>query len=116
MDFEKNIQELFLAQDKAKAQMHQEHQLQKQQKEQEYKQKQEEIEKLEEANKKERKEIEEDAWNQIDQIKDDNREELNKLIKEGMDKKSDLQKETGKFRTAMLDRQALTKEITEKTS
>ena len=33
-----------------------------------------------------------------------------------MDKKSELQKETGKFRTATLDRQALTKEITEKSS
>lgn len=67
-------------------------------------------------NKTERKDIEEDAWNQIDKIKDDNREELNKLIKEGMDKKSDLQKETGKFRTATLDRTALQKEITEKSS
>ena len=40
LDFEKNIQELFLQQDKAKAEMTQEHQLQKQQKENEYKQQQ----------------------------------------------------------------------------
>lgn len=39
LDFEKNIQELFLQQDKAKAEMQQEHALQKQKKDQEYKEK-----------------------------------------------------------------------------
>ena len=105
-----------MAQDKYKAQMHQEHQLQKLQKEKEFKEKQRQIEELEEKNKHRRKEIEDDAWKQIDELKDRNKDELSTIIKEGMENKSKLQKETGKFRTATLDRGALTKEIQEKAS
>ena len=116
LDFERNIQELFLAQDKAKAQMHQEHQLQKISKDKEYKEKQLKIEELEENNKQLRKQIEDDAWVAIDELKDKNKDELSAIIKEGMENKSKLQKETGKFRTATLERNALQKEIQEKAS
>lgn len=87
-----------MAQDKYKAQMHQEHQLQKLQKEKEFKEKQRQIEELEDKNKYRRKEIEDDAWKAIDELKDRNKDELSTIIKEGMENKSKLQKETGKFR------------------
>ena len=90
MDFEKDIQELFLQQDKAQAEMRQEHTLQKLAKDNEYKEKQSKIEILESDNVDERKRIEEHAWIKIDELKDRNKEELTAIIKEGMKNKSDL--------------------------
>ena len=90
LEFEKNIQELFLQQDKAKAEMQQEHTLQKLQKDNEYKDKAKEIDSLEVANVGQRKNIEEVAWIKIDELKDRNKEELTLIIKEGMKNKSDL--------------------------
>lgn len=114
LDFEKDIQELFLQQDKAKAEMQQEHTLQKLQKENELKEKAKMIEELGRANVEERKRIEEQAWIKIDELKDRNKEELTAIIKEGMKNKSDLQKETGTFRTKNTERETLVKEIKEK--
>lgn len=107
LDFEKNIQELFLQQDKAKAEMQQLHALEKQKKDQEYKEKMAEIVELERQNKEERKKIEEMAWIKIDELKDRNKDELSEIIKDGMQNKSDLQKETGKFRSANTERDTL---------
>ena len=72
------------------------------------------IEELERANVDERKCIEENAWIKIDELKDRNKEELTLIIKEGMKNKSDLQKETGTFRTKNTERETLVKEIKEK--
>ena len=116
MDFEKDIQELFLQQDKAQAEMRQEHTLQKLAKDNDYKEKQAKIETLESDNVDERKRIEEQAWIKIDELKDRNKEELTAIIKEGMKNKSDLQKETGTFRTKNTERETLMKEIKEKNS
>ena len=96
--------------------MQQEHTLQKLQKDNEYKEKQKMIEELERANVDERKCIEEGAWIKIDELKDRNKEELTLIIKEGMKNKSDLQKETGTFRTKNTERETLVKEIKEKSS
>merc|ERR1719469_618885 len=74
------------------------------------------IEELERANVDERKCIEENAWIKIDELKDRNKEELTLIIKEGMKNKSDLQKETGTFRTKNTERETLVKEIKEKSS
>ena len=114
LDFEKDIQELFLQQDKAKAEMQQEHTLQKLQKENDYKEMQTTIEELERNNVDQRKKIEEHAWIKIDELKDRNKEELTAIIKEGMKNKSDLQKETGTFKTKNNERDTLIKEIKEK--
>lgn len=116
IEFEKNIQELFLQNDKAKAEMQQEHALQKLQKDNEYKEKQKMIEELEFKNKSRRKEIEDEAWVKIDDLKDRNKDELSEIIKDGMNNKRDLQRETGKFRTANTERDTLNKEIKEKAS
>lgn len=56
------------------------------------------------------------AWIKIDELKDRNKDELSEIIKDGMQNKSDLQKETGKFRSATTERETLTKEIKEKAS
>ena len=114
IEFEKNIQELFLQNDKAKAEMQQEHALQKLQKDNEYKDKQKKIEELEDKNKQRRKEIEDEAWIKIDELKDKNKEELSEIILDGMNNKRDLQKETGKYRTANGEKETLNKEIKEK--
>ena len=114
IEFEKNIQELFLQNDKAKAEMQQEHALQKLQKDNEYKDKQKKIEELEDKNKQRRKEIEDEAWIKIDELKDKNKEELSEIILDGMNNKRDLQKETGKYRTANGQKETLNKEIKEK--
>lgn len=72
------------------------------------------IEELEEKNKYRRKQIEDEAWVKIDELKDRNKEELSEIIKDGMTNKSELQKETGKYRTAMTERETIKKEIKEK--
>ena len=74
------------------------------------------IEKLEKANVELRKNIEEEAWVKIDELKDRNKVELGEIIESGMKSKADLQKETGKYRTAGPERDTLTKEIKEKAS
>ena len=74
------------------------------------------IEELEKANVDERKSIEEEAWIRIDELKDRNKEELTQIIKDGMENKALLQKETGKYRTANSERETLVKSIKEKTS
>lgn len=90
LDFEKNIQELFLQQDKAKAEMQQEHALQSLQKTNEIKEKEAMIEALAQENVEQRKQIEESAWHKIDELKDRNKAELEEIIKDGMQNKSDL--------------------------
>jgi len=72
------------------------------------------IEDLEEKNKQRRKKIEDEAWVKIDELKDKNKEELSEIIKDGMKNKSDLQKETGQFRTKTTERDTTKKEIKEK--
>ena len=74
------------------------------------------IENLEKVNVDDRKSIEEEAWIRIDELKDRNKEELTQIIRDGMENKALLQKETGKFRTATTERETLFKEIKEKTS
>jgi hypothetical protein len=74
------------------------------------------IETLERSNVDERKNIEEEAWIKIDELKDRNKVELGEIIESGMKSKADLQKETGKYRTANTERDTLTKEIKEKAS
>lgn len=87
--------------------MQQEHALQKLQKDNEYKEKQVMIEELEDKNKQRRKDIEDEAWIKIDELKDRNKEELSEIIKDGMKNKADLQKETGKYRTANSEKDTL---------
>ncbi len=72
------------------------------------------MEELSDKNKQRRKDIEDEAWVKIDDLKDRNKEELNEIIADGMNNKRDLQKETGKFRTATSERDTLLKEIKEK--
>lgn len=69
-----------MQQDKAKAEMQQEHALQKLQKDNEYKEKQAMIEELERDNIEQRKKIEDEAWVQIDEIKNSNKIELTQII------------------------------------
>jgi hypothetical protein len=60
--------------------MQQEHALQKLQKDNEYKEKQGMIEELERDNIEQRKKIEDEAWVQIDEIKNSNKIELTQII------------------------------------
>lgn len=60
--------------------MQQEHALQKLQKDNEYKEKQAMIEELERDNIEQRKKIEDEAWVQIDEIKNSNKIELTQII------------------------------------
>jgi len=96
--YEKQINELFLNQSKAKEKLLQDHNLQKQQKDEEYRNKQQMIEKLERENIEKRKKIEEEAWAEIDELKDRNKEELSQQIIRGMKDKTLLQKETSLHR------------------
>lgn len=65
-----------------------EHTLQKQEKDNERKQLQAKIDELYLINKQERKLIEDEAWAQIDIIKDKNKEELVVIIENGMESKT----------------------------
>ena len=69
---------------------------------------------LERANVDERKQIEEDAWIEIDELKDRNKVELGDIIEQGMKSKADLQKETGKYKTNNEEKKTLQMEIKEK--
>ena len=114
LDFEKDIQELFLQQDKAKAEMQQEHTLQKLAKDNEYKEKQRQIEELERTNVEQRKKIEEEAWIKIDELKDKNKEELAKHIDAGMDSKCQLTIISNSFKLKKQEKQNEETKIQEK--
>jgi hypothetical protein len=73
--------------------------LQKQEKDKERKELQVKIDKLLSINKEERKAIEDTAWEEIDVIKDKNKEELALIIDAGIASKAKLIEVQGNFKT-----------------
>ena len=64
--------------------------------------------------KKEREKIEEDTWNKIDVLKDKNKEELAKIIDQGMQSKCKLTLIHNNFRKTRAEREGKEKEIEQK--
>jgi hypothetical protein len=85
--------------------------LQKQEKDKERKELQAKIDKLLEENKIERKKIEDAAWENIDIIKDKNKEELALIIDAGIKSKGLLIDVQGKFKNLKGDKEHLRSEI-----
>lgn len=75
--------------------MNQERELEKKLKDDEQRKLQDKIDRMIKKSKKQRKEIEDQAWEEIDQIKDRNKEELAFTIDQGMQSKGHLTTETG---------------------
>jgi nicotinamide riboside kinase len=84
------LSELHLIQEKQYKEIRIEHDLQKQEKDKERKELQLKIDKLLAENKEERKKIEDAAWENIDIIKDKNKEELALIIDAGISSKGKL--------------------------
>ena len=80
--------------------MQAEHELQKKEMDKELKQLNEQIKVLVEKNKEERKSIEDEAWDQIDMIKEKNTRELALIIEASMASKGNLTEVTGKYKQA----------------
>ncbi len=91
-----------------------EHDLQKQEKDKERKELQIKIDKLLAENKEERKKIEDVAWENIDIIKDKNKEELALIIDAGISSKAKLIEVQGNFKTQKNAKEHLRSEIVEK--
>lgn len=91
-----------------------EHSLQKDEKDKERKQLQQKIDELLRINKEERKKIEDEAWSQIDVIKDRNKEELVVIIENGMYSKTQLTEIQGKFKTQKNAKEQLASDIKDK--
>ena len=70
--------------------MKQEHELEKDKKDKEFKEMQEKLKYMIDENRDKRKEIEDNAWEQINVIKENNKDELNETIKAGMESKARL--------------------------
>jgi hypothetical protein len=70
--------------------MKQEHELEKDKKDKEFKEMQEKLKYMIDENRDKRKEIEDNAWEQINVIKEKNKDELNETIKAGMESKARL--------------------------
>jgi chromosome segregation ATPase len=62
-------------------------------------------------NKSQRKEIEDKAWDQIDEIKDTNKEELVNIIAQGMDSKTRLTTIQGEFKKQKSEKERLSTDI-----
>ena len=62
-------------------------------------------------NKDQRKEIEETAWDQINLIKEKNKEELREIIKAGMESKQKLNEVQGDLKVAQSEKEKLDREI-----
>jgi chromosome segregation ATPase len=62
-------------------------------------------------NKSQRKEIEDKAWDQIDVIKDTNKEELVNIIAQGMDSKTRLTTIQGEFKKQKSEKERLSTDI-----
>lgn len=76
-----------------------EHELQKKQMEEKAASLEKQIKQLREDNKLERQEIEQKAWEEIDKVKDENKERLTAEIQRGMQNKGKLTEVTGKHKT-----------------
>ena len=74
------------------------------------------IEELERDNIEQRKKIEDEAWVQIDEIKNSNKIELTQIIAQGMENKADLMTWTGLFKSASASRETFLKNIKEKSA
>lgn len=112
--FRQKIAELHLLQEKQFKELKLEHNLQKEEKDREQKQLQAKITQLLDQNKVERKQIEDEAWLQIDHIKDQNKEELVLIIEAGMTSKTQLTEIQGKYKTQRNEKDQLSTNIREK--
>ena len=74
------------------------------------------IEELERDNIEQRKKIEDEAWVQIDEIKNSNKIELTQIIAQGMENKADLMTWTGLYKSAFASRETFLKNIKEKSA
>eukprot|EP00351_Strombidinopsis_sp_SopsisLIS2011_P002743 CAMPEP_0116889266 /NCGR_PEP_ID=MMETSP0463-20121206/24667_1 /TAXON_ID=181622 /ORGANISM="Strombidinopsis sp, Strain SopsisLIS2011" /LENGTH=207 /DNA_ID=CAMNT_0004555617 /DNA_START=2231 /DNA_END=2856 /DNA_ORIENTATION=+ len=92
---------------KAIKEMNQERELEKKLKDDEQRRLQDKIDNMIKKSKKKRKEIEDDAWDKIDRIKDQNKEELALTIDAGMASKGLLTTETGQHREAKNEKEKL---------
>ena len=88
--FRQKLSELHLLQEKQYKEIRIDHDLQKQEKDKERKELQVKIDKLLSINKEDRKAIEDTAWEEIDVIKDKNKEELALIIDAGIASKAKL--------------------------
>lgn len=98
-DFSNKISELFLLQEKQFKDMQVENTLAQKQKDSEIKQLEEKINDLKGENEQCRKKIEDHAWDEIDKIKERNKEELTEIINLGIKSKGSLTIVTGEYKT-----------------
>jgi len=102
---------LHLLQEKQYKELKVEHDLQKKEKDQDKKNLEAQISKMTEINKMERKKIEDEAWDQIDDIKDTNKEELVGIIAQGMESKTRLTTIQGNFKKEKNEKEKLSTDI-----
>lgn len=91
--------------------MKQEHELEKDKKDKEFKEMQENLKGMIDENRDQRKTIEDDAWEQINVIKEKNKDELNETIKAGMESKAKLTEVQGNYKTAAAEKEKLERDI-----
>ena len=92
------------------------HELEKHAREKEYDELQKQIRDLQELNRGERKVIEEEQWEAIDEIKEQNKNDLANMIELGMESKGQLTEVTGDYKTRRTKRESAEKDSQEKQS
>ena len=92
------------------------HELEKHAREKEYDELQKQIRDLQEQNRGERKVIEEEQWEAIDAIKEQNKNDLANMIELGMESKGQLTEVTGDYKTRRTKRESAEKDSQEKQS
>ena len=112
--FEERLNELSLHHEKIIKELKQDQQIQLDRQVQDTNRLKENIEKMMNDHKKEREKIEEDTWNKIDVLKDKNKEELAKIIDQGMQSKCKLTLIHNNFRKTRAEREGKEKEIEQK--
>ena len=90
------------------------HELEKHAREKEYDELQKQIRDLQELNRGERKVIEEEQWEAIDEIKEQNKNDLANMIELGMESKGQLTEVTGDYKTRRTKRESAEKDSQEK--
>jgi len=109
--FEERLNELSLHHEKIIKELKQDQQIQLDRQVQDTNRLKENIEKMMNDHKKQREQIEEDTWNKIDILKDKNKEDLAKIIDQGMQSKCKLTLINNNFRKTKAEREGKEKEI-----
>jgi len=96
--------------------MVQKHELEKHDLAKEYEKLQRTIHQLQGENREERSAIEEDQWEKIDEVKEDNKTALAQMIEVGMDSKGQLTQVTGAYKSKLTKKDSYEKDSQEKLS